>query len=427
MLMCGRETVGWRKERIATAVSGLAMTTVGRSARMDLRLDVPGLSGNVEKDVKNLSNYVFQLSEQLRYLLYNLDVTNFNDLGLARYENGRLQIYTEKLQAAVNEMEIKLTNEKDGLKALIEADANALKLSFENAEKDLAAQYKASAEGLSGQITQVLGAAKDGIDEKVAGWQLTVDGFSTTFTTKLNEVDQTMSQWQQDANGFKAYVETAEGKIASWEVTENKINSLVQAIGSDGGTLRSQIIQDIRDDESLIKLIAEEVEIDGVLTISDVESALVDGKTVISGDNIQTGTVNGANFIACGELDGNDYHAFMVEDGYANTVGWIGYGHQKGKYEDDGDYGDKLWLRTEEYRDGGIDYYPSIKVSAAGNISVEALGHGEGMVYIAANNYVSIDGQINGVHIYDDLGTDWWFVNGKLFRHDGEDYVKMLP
>ena len=418
MLMCGRETVGWRKERIATAASGLAMTSLGRSVQMDLRLDVPGLSGNVEKDVKNLSNYVFRLSEDLRYLLYNLDVTNFNDLGLARYENGRLQIYTEKLQLAVKEIEAELIDGENGLKAQIAADAEALRLSFENAEKDLAAAYKLSAEGLSAKITQELGTAKDGIDEKVAQWQLTVDGFSAAFTTKLGEVRQTMTQWQQDAERFKAYVETAEGKIASWEVTENKISSLVQAIGSDGSTLRSTIIQEIRDDESLIQLIADKVEIEGVLTVSAMKDALVDGETVINGDNIQTGTINGASFIACGEMDGDDeYYAFMVEDGYANTVGWIGYGYQSGKYEDDGNYGDKLWLRTEEYRDGGTDYYPSIKLSAAGNISMEALGHEEGLVYIAANDYVTLDGGSNGVYIYDNSGTEWQFVNGTLCRN----------
>ena len=255
---------------------------------MDLRLDMPGLSGNVEKDVKNLSNYVFQLSEQLRYLLYNLDVTNFNDLGLARYENGRLQIYTEKLQAAVNEMEIKLTNEKDGLKALIEADANALKLSFENAEKDLAAQYKASAEGLSGQITQELGAAKDGIDEKVAGWQLTVDGFSTTFTTKLNEVDQTMSQWQQDANGFKAYVETAEGKIASWEVTEGKITSLIEAIGEDGEVTAASIVAAINEAGSRVLIDADHIDLNGIATFSAISEE--DDYTLIDGAYIRCGS-----------------------------------------------------------------------------------------------------------------------------------------
>lgn len=395
---------------------------------MDLRLDVPGLSGNVEKDIKNLSNYVFQLSEQLRYALYNLDVTNFNDLGLARYENGRMQIYTEKLQIAAKEIGAELIDGENGLKAQIAADAEALRLSFEDAETKLSAAYQLSAEELSALITEELSAAKNGIDEKVAAWKLTVDGFSTAFTQKLGDVDLVMSQWSQDAESFRAYVETAEGKIAAWEVTEETITSLVEAIGSDGEKLSSTIRQEIKDDESFIKLIAKNVEVDGVLTIGDLEDVLKDGKTVISGDNITTGTINGASFIATGKLDGDEkYCSLIVEDRYADTVGWIGYGYQKDEYEDGGNYGDKLWLRTQEYRNGRVDYYPSIKLSAAGNISMEAIEHEEGAIYIAGNNYVSIDGKTNGTHIYDNLGTDWWFVNGKLFRHDGEDYVKMLP
>ena len=364
---------------------------------MDLKLNMPGLSGDVEKDLKNLNSYVFQLTEELRYLLNNLDVTNFNDLGLMRYENGRLQIYTDKLQAAVNEIEFNIGNEKNGLSAQIKAEADALKLSFQNAEQNLQALYTASADGLSGQITK-----------------------------KIGEVDEKVVTWSNSIDGFLGKIETAEGKIASWEVTENKISTLITAIGEDGSVLKTGIIQEIRDDESLIKLIANEVQIEGVLTVEAMEDALTDGKTKISGDNILTGTIRAADFIASGGLDEDDCYAFVVQNEDGDNIGWIGYQYVFDDYygEEDGDFGDKLWLRTDKYSTKNWDYYPSIKVSAAGNVSLEALGNRDSAVYVAAPNYITLDacnGNSDGmgVIIRDNENYEWNFRNGHLYL-DGE-------
>ena len=375
---------------------------------MDLRLDVPGLSGDTQKDIKNLSSYVFRLSEDLRYALYNLDVTNFNDLGLARYENGRLQIYTEQLSAAVKKLELKIGGEKDSLRSEIQADAEQLRISFENAEKDLQAMYEFSADGLRGEILQGLGKATDGVNEKVAQWQLTVDGFSTTFTQKLAEVNQKVTTWSADIDGFLAQIETAEGKIAKWEVTDSSITSLVEAIGSDGSKLKTVIKQEISEDEALLQLIANRVDIAAdVVTFSD----LTDGKTEISGDNILTGSIRSATFVADGCED-----AFVVEDGWENAIGTIGYSFEVS--EDDGEnrkfFGDKIWIETKSYYYDGAEYFPSIKLKAAGRISMEALAHGNGRVYIAARDYVTLNGENNGIYIYD--GTaEWRFRNGHLY------------
>ena len=72
---------------------------------MDLKTTMGSLSGNTSQDLKMLYNYVFQLTEEMRYLMNNLDVTNFNDLGLARYENGRLQVYSEVVEVRANKVE----------------------------------------------------------------------------------------------------------------------------------------------------------------------------------------------------------------------------------------------------------------------------------------------------------------------------------
>ena len=84
------------------------------------------LTGDVEKDIKILSNQVFQLEEQMRYQLRNLDVTNFNDLGLARYENGRLQIYAEQVKLKTDELRVEIGAQTNQMQAQITANKNEI-------------------------------------------------------------------------------------------------------------------------------------------------------------------------------------------------------------------------------------------------------------------------------------------------------------
>ena len=284
---------------------------------MDLKLNMPGLSGNVEKDLKNLNSYVFQLTEELRYLLNNLDVTNFNDLGLMRYENGRLQIYTDKLQAAVNEIEFNIGNEKDGLSAQIKAEADALKLSFQNAEQNLQALYTASADGLSGQITEKLG----GVDEKMVQWQATVDGFSATVTEKLNGVDTKMSTWQHDIDGFRSEVSTVETNLDDFMTYANsvmmqnarQISLVVQETDGEYVLNTASIVAGIEEDESFIDLVADTIDLVGITRFySD------------SGDDI----------------DDEDFCAVEINDG---VIGFMRYMGDSGRLSRDGE----LWLDND--------------------------------------------------------------------------------
>lgn len=93
---------------------------------MELQTIMGRLVGDPQEDVRTLTNYVFQLTEEMRYLLNNLDVTNFNDLGLARYENGRMQVYAEKVEVAAQALEIKLKQENQELEARIQATVEGI-------------------------------------------------------------------------------------------------------------------------------------------------------------------------------------------------------------------------------------------------------------------------------------------------------------
>ena len=123
---------------------------------MELTTRLNGLTGNAEKDLKTLHNYVLAQSEELRYLLHNLDVTNFNDLGLARYENGRLQIYSEQVKIATNKLQIEIEDEINGLGEWvteIEATANGLQTTVKGHTSSINS-LNTKTTNLQSQITQ---------------------------------------------------------------------------------------------------------------------------------------------------------------------------------------------------------------------------------------------------------------------------------
>ena len=292
---------------------------------MELNLTIPGVSGDTQKDIKELRNYIFQLTEQLRYVLYNMDVTNFNDLGLARYENGVMQIYTEKLQAFVKELELKISGEEDSLSALITAKAGELTALFEDEKGGLQAEYKAAVDGLSATITKKLNSVDtkvstwqhtvdgfsstvseklNGVDTKVSTWQHTVDGFSSTVSEKLNGVDTKVSTWQHTVDGFSQQISdrftTLEGTYvtkSAFEQTAETVNTMVTKIGEDGSKLHTQIIQDVKEDDALIQLIASKVNTDGFVTTSTFEVTADAVRAMVSeiGDD---GEITAASIVA---------------------------------------------------------------------------------------------------------------------------------
>lgn len=260
-------------------------------------MEVPGLSGNVEKDIKNLSNYVFQLSEQLRYALYNLDVTNFNDLGLARYENGRLQIYSEKLQASVKELELKISGAEDSLTATIE--------------------------GKAGELTTTISEKLDGVDVKMSQWQQTVSGFSTTVSQKINDVDTKVSTWQQTVDGFSTQISerftSLEGtyvKTSVYNLTAGKISAIVEEIGANGTVTAASIVAAINNSSSRVEISADHIDLSGVATFSAISEE--DDYTLIDGAYIRCGS----GYQAVEIFEGTIYlgEAELYNDSYGITL-----------------------------------------------------------------------------------------------------------
>lgn len=127
---------------------------------MDLEVMATKLSGDPEQDIKTLSNHVFQLEENLRYMLRNLDVTNFNDLGLARYENGRLQVYANEVSLQTDKLRVEFGKETEEIHALLVATTEELQTTISAQGKEIGS-LKSQITQTSNKISAVVSAVDD--------------------------------------------------------------------------------------------------------------------------------------------------------------------------------------------------------------------------------------------------------------------------
>ena len=295
------------------------------------------LSGDTQEDMKRVYNHVYQLEEYLRYALDNLDVTNFNDLGLARYENGRMQVYAQAL----------------------EVKASALKAEFRDADGELKTEISATISGIQSTVTEQ--------GNSISSLSQTASQLQSTVTAQGNTISGMQSTITQNANS---------------------ISAIVQSVGSNGSVTAASIVAAINAAGSTVQISADHITLTGYVTFSSLET---EGEAAINGANITAGEINAVNFVASGSLDGSVSNSFVVkDDANGNIIGHIGYQW----VSSDGQRGDKLWIRTVQYS----NYYPAVKISAAGDVSIQSERE-DGLVYVASNGTISLQGP--DVFIYD--------------------------
>ncbi len=373
---------------------------------MDLQVTAAKLTGDPERDVKALSNHVFQLEEQLRYQLRNLDVTNFNDLGLARYENGRLQVYAKQVEIQTEKLRVELGKQIEGVEegfASLELEVGGLKATVEGYEKTV-----------------------DGYEKQVSTFNQTVTGFNTTVTNYGNAVNgyaQQVSSFNQTVSGFNTtvtnYGNAVNGyaqQVTSFEQTASKIALSVKGVAdtTTGNVTAASIVAAINDTEGASKVMikADHIQMTGTTAFLTATDLSDDEGTTINGKNIRTGEIRAINFIAEGDVESNDIsNSFVIEDGGGYSIGKIGYTW----VEDDGRRGDKIYIVAESYYIGSNRYRPCVKILGEGGVSIET-GSGDAPVYISsAGSYITIDAP--EIYIRDNIGTEWWFYNGSLYKN----------
>ena len=389
--------------------------------------------GSLREQVDKLTNILLQTQEGLRYAMRNLDGSNFNPAGLREI----LEPVTVRLEDGMKELRTELSITAEGLA-----------LDVASLESEL--QLKIGSDELAAAIEDVNG--------DVAAVSLRVDGLSTTVKNQAGDI----SALQQTADSLTSTVQSHTGNISSLQQTADRLTSTVQ---SQGGSISqiSQTVNNIRlvavtpasggaqleltngaggtdtigltlsavdgkNGGSIIKLgvgsteiSSPEIVFEGMVTFADL---MGEGKpTVITGDNITTGTISAVNFVAMGDKN-STASQFIVHEAYDFDVdiGGIRYALEMEDDDRQGYYADKLYLYTQTFSGLKGTYYPSIKLDSVGRISIQADDATHGMVYISgggAGVTIRCSGaQVDdsAVRIQDNYNTIWSFKDGALYK-----------
>lgn len=276
-------------------------------------LQTGGTLEEIYENQKTIKNWLFQLNEQLRYNLYNMETENFTQETVDQLTSvsddvkAQLQVMDGKITAAVTAA--------DGRFAQLEIDIDGI---------------TASVGDMQGNISQLQQTATS-ISATVAG------------------IDGDVAQLQIQANTIEATVEDVEGNLSSVQQTADKINWIVAS-----GTSSSNFQLTSR----MASLIADEVSIQtDNLVISSIRygssvrvQCSSDGVDIYSGNgNITMGTPSGGVETTAGLTVGGTLWAGAYS---GNAV--VGYGnivcsdYQMGAYS----VVASGYMRAPEYREG---------------------------------------------------------------------------
>lgn len=184
---------------------------------------------DTESKIDSIQSYLYMLMEQLRYSLNNLDERNFNEKGL--------QNITEPIYARIEGSE--------GYIAELALDAKELRLGLYGESGDITT-LQATAKGLQSSVSSLNGSVS------------TLTQTTGSLQSSVSSLDGSMSTLTQTVNGMTLKVSNSE--------TSSTISLVRNGVAVSSETIRFK---------------------GDVLFASDLK----DGSTVISGDNILTGTI----------------------------------------------------------------------------------------------------------------------------------------
>lgn len=200
-------------------------------------LQTGGTLEEIYENQKTIKNWLFQLNEQLRYNLYNMEVENFTQQTVDQLTSvsgdveAQLQVLDGKITAAVTAA--------DGRFSELQIDIDGITARVGDAEGNIS-QLQQTATSITSTVQDMEG--------NISVLQQT----ATSLTSAVESAEGDISSLQQTATSLTSRVSDAEDNISSVEQTADKINWLVASgTSASNFTLTSH----------MASLIAEEVKI----------------------------------------------------------------------------------------------------------------------------------------------------------------------
>lgn len=220
--------------------------------------------------IDKVMNYLYMLLEQLRYSLANLDADNFNDTGLREIGEG-----------IARPLQTSFENEFSKTNALIEGWSNEygsqIKLLTEWVGTDEDGNLLSSAATITSAVSKNTA--------EISNLAKVVDADSKALAGFKTEVSNTYATTQQFSSFQNSMNSTYAGFVSEANATYAKTAQIASVTDENGNVTAASIAAEIKDDTSLIKLIADKVNISGFVTFESLAND-GDGSAYINGNNL---------------------------------------------------------------------------------------------------------------------------------------------
>lgn len=239
-------------------------------------LEVGSTLEQVNNNLKTVKNWLFQLDEQLRYNLYNIEEENLTQETVDRF-----------------------TSVSDGVKAELSILDGKITAAVSHADGRFS-QLQVSIDGISTRVGDAEGS--------ISYLEQTAD----SLTSAVQDAQGNISYLQQTADGLQASVSNLEGDFSS---IEQSVDSIKLGV-SNGKT--SSVISLYKDG---VAVSSKTIQFTGVVTFSDLSGS---GTTKINGANITTGTISADRIAALSKISVGDSYVQCSKSGvliYSSTGG----------------------------------------------------------------------------------------------------------
>lgn len=251
----------------------------------------------IYRNQKTIKNWLFQLNEQLRYNLYNMEVENLTQATVDQLTSvsedvkAQLQVLDGKITAAVTAA--------DGRFAELQIDIDGITTRVGDAEGNISS--------LQQTATSITSTVQD-MEGNISVLQQT----ATSLTTAIQNAEGDISSLQQTASSLTSRVSDAEDNISSVEQTAEKIDWVVAS-----GTSASNFSLTSR----MASLISDEVHI--VTDQLEISSISNGGNVYVQCNYNGVDIYPGSGDVTIGNSSGE---VVIQNNLTVNSTAWAGYG-----------------------------------------------------------------------------------------------------
>lgn len=201
----------------------------------------------VNRNLKTVKNWLYQLNEQLKYNLYNLETENMTEETVDKFTS-----VSNDVKAELSALDGKITaavSAADGRFATLEVSIDGITTQVKDAEGNISALQQ-TATSLTSTIESVEG--------DISSLQQT----SSSLSASISNAQGDISNLKLTANSLTSRISNAEGDISEVSQTADKINWVVQSgTSASNFTLTSKMASLVADQ---VKIATDNLQISGI-------------------------------------------------------------------------------------------------------------------------------------------------------------------